>query len=482
MIRLRSHVFHLLIGALAIAAAPIVCAQEAPVQNMSLSVDQMQLAAELNLRNGHLDRAVAFADALLQRDPNDITALLVRAHALRILERYDEAQEAARSGWRSAETDTHRYTAAMLMAQALSSDGKRTRAQLWLRRARGVAPSAQHAAMAAQDFRYVQQRNPWQTQLSFTLAPNSNINNGSARDSSSLLYEFFTPLFGTSEVALGASSQALSGIEAGITVQSRYRFSQTEFRAHDLRLGMSYRSYRLSQSARDDLAAENAERLGRGEDVRDISGRDFAYGTVQIGYGFKQLRQDRRGEFSAAVDIGQSFYGGARYNSFLRAQMGQSYFATRTTKFDFGVSADLRRAQRGDDQNTYTVDTGMSRKLARGDGLFVGVALATATSDRTRLEYDEIKLRSGYVLGRDIMGTALQFGINTSFRDFDVSPHDPSGRREFEVGAEVTSTFKQIDYMGFTPTVSLRASSTNSNIGLYDVNRVAVGFGIASAF
>jgi tetratricopeptide (TPR) repeat protein len=482
MIRLKRPILRFLIGAVAIAAAPFVTAQQAPEQSLNLSVDQMQLAAELNLRNGHVERALAFSDALLFRDPNDITALLVRAHALRILQRYGEAQEAARAASRQAKTDEHKYTAAMLMAQALSSDGKRTRAQFWLRRARGVAPSAQHAAVAAQDFRYVRQRNPWQTNLSFTLAPNSNINNGSARESSSLLYDIFTPLFGSSEVLLGASSQALSGIEAGARVQSRYRFSQTEFRAHDLRLGASYRTYRLTQSARDDLAAEDAERVLRGEAPLNLTGSDFAYGTVQIGYGFRQLRQDRRGEFSAIADIGQTFYGGERYNSFLRAQVGQSYYASRTTKYDFGLSADLREAQRGAAQDTYSIDGGISRKLSSGDGMYLGAALSTATADVERLEYDEVKLRGGYVLGREVMGTALQFGVHTSFRDYDVSPHDPSGRREFEVGADITATFRQIDYMGFNPTVSLNASRTESNIGLYDVNRLAVSFGIASAF
>jgi hypothetical protein len=36
--------------------------------------------------------------------------------------------------------------------------------------------------------------------------------------------------------------------------------------------------------------------------------------------------------------------------------------------------------------------------------------------------------------------------------------------------------------MGFNPTLSLSASTTNSNIGLYDVNRLGIGIGIASAF
>ena len=121
-------------------------------------------------------------------------------------------------------------------------------------------------------------------------------------------------------------------------------------------------------------------------------------------------------------------------------------------------------------------------QVVGGDGLYVGVTAAASKADEERFEYHEIGLRGSYALGREIKGTALQFGINTSFRDYEVSPHDASGRRKFKVGAEVTATFKQIDYFGFNPSVSLTASTTSSNIGLYDVNRLGLSIGIASAF
>ena len=481
----RQRIFSLTLGAAVLAAAPFALAQQAkPDAPIQLSVEQMRLSAELNLRNRQFKRAVVFADALLKRDPSDVTALLIRSHALREMAQFSAAQEAGRAAWRASETDNLKYTAAILTAQALSADGKRTRAQLWLRRAAQVAPTKRDAVRAVQDFKYVQQRNPWQTHLSFTLAPNSNINNGSARDTSALLYRLLNPLDidGFGEVVLGAESKALSGIEAGFDVRTRYRFHQTETTAHDLRLGMSYRTYQLSNSARDALDEADAERVERGEPSQRVTGSDFAYGTVQLGYGYKRLREDRRGEFSFNADLGQSFYGGVRYNSFLRASIGQTYSTSATTRLSFGLSADIRNAQRGDDQDTLRLNVGMSRKLSRGNGLYLGATAAASSSEAKRLEYGELGLRGSYALGREIMGTSLQFGINTSFRDYDVSPHDASGRREFKIGAEVTATFKQVDYFGFNPSVSLIASKTSSNIGLYDVNRIGLSIGIASAF
>lgn len=484
MMRGTGKLFGLALGAVAMAAAPSFTARQAAAQTVQLDVEQMRLAAELNLRNGDMGRALAFADALLQRDPQDVTALLIRSHALRATGEAGKAQDAARTAWQLAPSDNLKYSSAMLMAQALSSDGKRTRSQLWLRRAAQVAPTEEQQARAAQDFRYVQRNNPWQTQLAFTLAPNSNINNGSARATSALLWQIFNPFNqdGTGQVVLGAASKALSGLEMGVDVQTRYRFHQTERTAHDLRLGLSYRSYRLSGSARDALALDDAERVARGERPQDITGSDFAYGTVQLGYGYKRLRSDQRGEFSLTADLGQSFYAGARYNSYLRGTVGQSYYANETTKFDFGLSAETRHAQRGIAQDTLSLSAGMSRKLASGDGLYLGAAVSTVASDTARAEYDEVRLRAGYMLGRELMGTALQFGMSTSFRDYDISPHDPSGRRETQLTADITATFRQINYMGFKPVVSLTASTTDSNIGLYDVKRTGLSIGIASAF
>lgn len=484
MRRMKRLAVALTVGAAAFVAAPTAFAKDTASQSVQLTAAQMRLAAESSLHKNQPANALVFTDALLKRDPNDVTALLIRSHALRTLLQYAPAQEAARAAWRNAETENQKFSAAMLMAQSLSSDGKRTRAQLWLRRAAQLAPTPQHAARAARDFKYVQRRNPWQTHLSFTLAPNSNINNGSARETSALLYRILNPLDveGVGEIALGAESKALSGIEAGFDVRTRYRFHQTERSAHDLRLGLSYRSYQLSKSAKDALDEADAARVASGEQSRDITGSDFAYGNVQLGYTYKRLRADKRGEFSFNTDLGQSFYGGVRYNSFVRASIGQTYATSATTQLSFGLSADMRNAQRGEDQDTLRLNAGVSRKLSGGDGLYLGATAAVARADAERFEYNEIGLRSSYVLGREVMGTSLQFGINTSFRDYDVSPHDASGRREFKVGAEVTATFTQIDYFGFNPSISLSASKTNSNIGLYDVNRVGLNIGIASAF
>ncbi|MEQ6247379.1 surface lipoprotein assembly modifier [Sulfitobacter sp. HNIBRBA3233] len=455
------------LGVAAWVAAPFAYAQDAgPLQ---LSPAQMQEAAKLAAQSGDMARAVAFADALLTRDPQDVNAHLIRAYALRAQGRYAPAQEAARSAWRLAGSAEQKYNAALVMAQALSSDGKRTRAQFWLRRAVEHAPSPGHARRATRDFKYVRQRNPWQTHLSFTLAPNSNINNGSSRDSF-LSDSVLDRLVGGGPTVreINPEAQALSGIEIGGQVQSRYRFAQSERRAHDLRLGLSYRTYALSQDSKDQ--------------VPDARGRDYAFGSASIGYGFKHLRADRRGELSLGVDLGQTFYGGARYASFLRGHADQSYFVDQRTKLRFGLVAEVENGQRVSDSESVSVSFGVDRALSGGSGVHLGLTVADQKSPNALHEYSLVRLRGGYLLGREVMGAQVQIGLGAALRDYDVHLLSVDGRRDVEISFDVTATFRDIDYYGFTPQVSLTGAKTNSNIGVYDSNRLGLNIGIVSAF
>lgn len=450
------------LGVAVLTAAPVAFAQTS--DKVELTPAQMIETAKLSVRAGELDQAIALADALLVRDPHDIDAHLVRGHALRAQHAYGPARSAARAAWRNGKTDLERYNAALLMAQALSSDEKRTRAQFWLRRAVEYAPSPGHARRATRDFKYVRQRNPWQTYLSFTLAPNSNINNGSSRDT----YFADFPGFGTAEQPIAAQQRALSGLELGAQIQTRYRFHQTERQAHDLRLGVSYRSFILSDNSKSD--------------VPDARGSDYAYGTASVGYGFRQLRDDRRGEFSATIDMGQTFYAGSRYAAFVVGSADQTYLLNKRSKLSFGARAKAENGQRVSDNETFSLSIGYDRALQNGNGLHLGFTVTEQTSANATLEYRQVRIRGGYVLGRKMMGANLRFGVGVKLRDYDTFLLSFDGRRDLEVSFDLTATFTDMAYYGFTPQVGISAAKTDSTIGVYDSNRVGINFGIVSAF
>ena len=81
-----------------------------------------------------------------------------------------------------------------------------------------------------------------------------------------------------------------------------------------------------------------------------------------------------------------------------------------------------------------------------------------------------------------VAGAALQLGMGVELRDYDVSRHSADGRQDKRIFADITATFQQFDYYGFNPSATLQASRTDSNINLYDINRVGISIGIKSAF
>ncbi|KIN61661.1 DUF560 domain containing protein [Sulfitobacter noctilucae] len=456
-----------LVRCIAAAALGALIGTAAVPQTVELTPDELRQAAVASLRGGDAATARRYAAGLIARDPSDLNAQLIFARAARDMGDTVPARGAARSAWRLSETDEERYAAALITAQILSTEGKRTRAQLWIRRAVQNAPNDMLRARAGQDFSYVKQRNPWKTDLSLTLAPNSNINNGSARDSSRLNYAISELLFGEPiEFDLGTEAQAIAGVEFGGSVRTRYRFYQTPTTAHDAKLGLSYRSFVIT----DDLG-----------DV-DVSGSDFAYGTVSLGYGFRTFNMDKKGELALDAEAGQSWYGGARYASYARLQAQQTLATDVRQQLRFGAELERQWGQATPDRDTVGLSASITHGFASGNSGFAGLYLSAAQSDDATVEYGEVLVRTGLALAKPVMGAALQVGLGISFRDYEFSRDDPTGRQDKRIFADVTATFKDIDYYGFNPTLTLSASATDSNVGLYDVNRLGLSIGIKSAF
>ncbi|KIN64400.1 DUF560 domain containing protein [Sulfitobacter noctilucicola] len=438
---------------------PTLSAQE------TLTPDALRQNAVGALQAGDPITARRYAQALILRDPDDLNAHLILARAARDLGDIPPARSAAQTAWSLAQTDAERYSAALITAQVLSTEGKRTRAQFWLRRAAQHAPNDLLREKAKQDFRYVKQQNQWKTDLTFTLAPNSNINNGSAQDRSRLNYAVSEILFGEPiEYELNAEAQAIAGLEIGGTLRTRYRFHQTPVSAHDAKLALSYRTFSLH------------------DDLPGLSGSDFAYGTLAAGYGYRRLNIDGRGEFASDIETGQSWYGGARYAQYLRAQAQQLFRPSRTQQLRFGGELERLWGQATPDRDLIGLSASITQSLPTGNSAYLGLSASTSQSDSASSDYAEIELRTGFTLAKPVLGASVQFGLGASWRDYDASVHSRDGRQDNRLFADVTAVFKQIDYYGFNPSLTLSASRTNSNIGLFDTNRVGLNIGIKSAF
>jgi tetratricopeptide (TPR) repeat protein len=267
-----------------------------------LTIDQGRALAIRLVQAGQATAARDAARALLQRDPDDVLALIVLSRAERDLGAYKAAQKAARHAARVATKEKDRFAASLAMAQALSSDGRRTAAQFWLRRAMELAPDDQSRAVAVRDFTYVRSRNPVSARLSFGAFPSSNVNDGPT--SNTLIIggiEFVNPdavpLSGLGFSLGGDLSWRMPvGEKAGLTLglsgsSTRYILSEDARRqVPDARAG-NYATSSLSVSVSYDQRFDKSLLSARLETGRDWLGGEALADWTQLTFGLQRGKE-----------------------------------------------------------------------------------------------------------------------------------------------------------------------------------------------
>ncbi len=426
-----------------------------------MSPEEAYRTAFEGLESGHSKLANAIADALLQRDPGDFRFLILKSRAARNIGLFDESAGAGRTAWREAETDAQKFTAAMVTAQALSSDGKRTRAQLWLRRASDSAPNDGARALAVRDFRYVRARNPWLTELNFNIAPSNNVNNGSANET--------TQLYGLPfEFRLSGAAQALSGIEYSASAATRYRFDQGANFAHDVVFQFSHRTYTLDADAKASAPG--------------VKGSDFAFTQAAIGYIYRSRPESGLGPFTLNATAGHTLYGGDSYLSYLRLGGAQDMPLGDRANLSFSGSGERQFGVVSADADILRADLRYARNVGTLGRVGLSLGHSTSSSAADVSNYSELRTGVDLTLAKPIFGTRVSFGLDWRQRDYPRSRYDPAGRNDKELSASIDMVFTEIDRYGFNPTLSINAGQTKSNIGLYDRESLGVSFGMRSAF
>ncbi len=454
-----------LTGAMA-AAVLALAALPALAKPLQLSVDAMRQLAFETVQAGYAKDGLTLTDALLARDPSDATALIIRSQALRALNRLPEAQQAARKAWAASDTDKGRFGASMAMAQALSSGGRRTAAQIWLRRAAEHAPSPRAYDIARRDFDYVKSRNPWALTVTGQAAPSSNVNNGSRRDYmtvSGLPFEF--------EIA--PESQALSGFEFGLGLAATHRFSpRAPHRQTEARFGFSGQAVALSAAAR--AAAPEAP------------ASDYSYLALEAGLSHQRLL-DAAGVNTLRLSgtLGHNWYGGDDLSDYLRLSLGLDHKLAQGS-LSFGVWAD--HTQRADSpmQSSDRLAISLGYAVAVGanlrDRLTLAVEAADTASASVEVRSREASLSLGWQKAEPVAGIALAAGVTLSHEVFALSRYATGGRADLKLQANLSMTFTSIDYMGFSPVLNLQASRNQSNSALHDRENFGISIGIKSAF
>lgn len=445
----------LLFGAVAVCAVPAFA-------QVTLNPAEMRELAGQAVLQGQAGLAYDLSGALIERDSNDLNAQLIRSRAARDLGRSADALRHARAAWALAETPEAKYSAALAMAQAHSSSGRRTAAQLWLRRAVELAPNDALKLRAARDFQYVRRQNPWATSLSFSVAPSSNINNGSRNETSEL---FDLPF----EFELGGEARALSGVEIATGFSTRYRLNETRTRRTDLQFGASHRTYVLSDDAK--------------KIAPDAKGKDFATTSAFAGLTQTFALGDAKSQLGWNLRFGATRYSGE--DLFRYARIGTTYQRAlgRRAMFDVSLSHEAQDGLNGrDDAAIWSGRLGYGMALASGNRLSISTNLTRSESTTDFLDYTQREVAARYSLAEPVGPAMLDFGLSFADKHHDRSGLTSDGRQEYSVTASVTAALHKLDYYGFIPTVTFEAERTDANLDLYETESFGIQLGIRSAF
>lgn len=401
------------------------------------------------------------AKVLLANDPDDAVVLVGLSQAERVLGNGKEAVQAGKDAWRSADGQIERYGAALAVAQALSVDGSKLRSQLWLRRAFELAPSEQARAAVAKDFRHVSGTSPWKVDLRFNIAPSSNVNNGAK----SRRFQA-GPISGT----LSGNTLALSGIEYSAGATLTYRLKSSDRQLWRFSLDVDTRQYSLSSSAK---------RIAPNQRASDLS---FGQLSARVETAIFGERQGFSTTFGA--ELGQNWYGGAPLTQFYKLSARRDMLVNERTALQFGLEYERQNRLDTDVRSAdiVTISGGVRRRLNNGNNLTVFGFARDTSSASSAIDHQSAGVNVTYSIAKPIFGkTQLQLGLGASLRDYD-QPAFGVLREDQELTARATLIFNGVNYFGFSPTATLDARRTKSNISLYETEELGISVGLRSSF
>lgn len=435
-------------------------AQDA-VQEFRVPVAQALPAGFQFLQQGQPAAAREIALALLQRNDNDIDAWILLSRAERDLGNYDQAAKAGRIAFRKAETESQKFAAATSVAQALSSDGSRTRAQLWLRRAYEHAPDDRTRALALRDFRYVQERNPLQVQFSLGLTPSDNINNGPTSN---------TVIIGGLEF-VDASAVPLSGLRYGYSIDLGY-LKETAT-GHRLTYGLALSDYRVALSD-EALAA-----------VPDADPENFRQSRAEVNLNWSANPNGETAGRSARLSLGREWAAGAPVSNYA----GITYRQVLSSERDFfsAYSLGIEHKDRLDasirDSDTIRLDWQWGRQLDSGNRLSGAIGLSDTRSESSAIGNSAATITTSYQMREPVLpGVTLAVSAKLGIAQY----HEPffSADNRLDHSARITLSFgfPSLSAYGFRPALDVSYDRNRSNVSLYDTKTTEVSLGLRSEF
>lgn len=418
-----------------------------------------QLAVGL-LQAGQAQAAREVARVLLERDPEDVTALLVLARAERDLGAFGAAQAAGRRAYRLAEPGNARFSAAMATAQALSSEGRRTAAQLWLRRAAEAAPDDLRRAAAIRDFTYVRSRNPLTLQFGFGVAPSSNVNGGPTTNTLVLgEFEFVDP-----------DAVPLSGLVTTLDVGVGYIVDLSAEQTLSFGLRGRTQQVTLSETAKDR--------------VPDAEGSDYAQDALSARIGWTVVPAGGKGRTMIDLEIGREWSGREPLADRVELSLRHERLLSPTDRLGLALTGEqttrLDAALRSSDGTRVEID--WTHVLPSKDRTGLSMALGRVTSDAASIAHRSVDVRFSYARAEPFLGMALAGYVKIGARQDERPLYSVEPREDTSVELGITATMLKLDYLGFAPEVGLVRNRTWSSVSVNDTEETQLRLGIRSSF
>lgn len=434
---------------------------------MTLPASAMQQVGLQAVEQGRPDLALQIAEALIAADATDTFAYYLKATALFRLNRLPEAQQAAKLSYRYSESPEQSYQAARLTALAAYNSQHYGTAQWWLRRAAQYAPEEARRARSIAEFNSVRAKNPLSVDLSFSIVPSDNVNNGS---SGSFNIIDGVPYVGT----LSPDALALPGWITEASADLQYRLSETDSGSSFVGLYVFAQNITLSDSAKADLGDYPAPDLGAQRAEVSLRHTFAKTGGVQ--------------SLTVAGILGVQQEGGVEEQTYGRLRLGYARALDASSLFNIAVAAEQREAVRRQDfgDKIYTLRGSYARALKSAD-----VATATLFASQFLSAYDgQSSVTFGgdvsYDIARDFGPVNLTLAAGAYVSQFDgytlASIEVPGGRQDSTGYVQIQMLFPDAEYSGFAPVLTLQRKVTSSNVSRFDSKETSFSLGVQSTF
>ncbi len=389
----------------------------------------------------------------------EAAALLAAAVAATETARDDEALQIAQRIYRGPFPDMARFRAALLIADLYATEGRFLLAKFWARRAYEVADPQEKAA-AAVLYQRIEAASPLSVSAQLAFSPSTNINNGG---------ETKIIVIGGYPFEFGDSSLRLSGIEATGSLSFSYRLSQTGASLTEAFGSASFRKVWLNPAA-----AETAP---------EVSNSDFDQLGLSAGVRHSWQAIPGFGPTSASLSFGKGFAAGTQVSDWWGLEIRQMLFKDERRSLRVDLLA--RDESRLDSEINSSISTQASAAYQQalvGGKVFaaqfgvsnVSSASAMVDKDQASVSVSLGKIRLGPVVGG--------VGIDLAVADYPKWILTPGGRQDVSFGLGIEATFPSISFLGFSPTITVSARQTQSNIDIFDRETVSAGLSFSSSF